>query len=425
MTEKKIKYAVIVPLIGGEPIGTMNALDGQLPEYVMSYKPFANNDKHYIQYLRDKKKWTGDYILLDESPDYIPPYADVIMSTCPCAGLSSFSTTSSPDSATNEWMYRTADFVLGTVKPKVFWGENAPRLSQNSGKKVADRLYEIGRENGYSLNLFYTESRLHGLSQKRPRTFYFFTQGDSAPILPWYRKEPEDISNILKIEKSADDPMNIYANKNNPFDDAWLAYNMAATNSKTIYELYEKLEKTENLIVYADGGYGKGLLEVADWMDENGFGHTAKRARAMQSKLDSNQGYWAHGITMPKGNIIPSLIGAMPFSLLNPFNESYLTLRDCLRIMKMPDDFNLASDKPLSCTNHICQNVPVTTAEDMMKSVLLYLEGKTIPGDGSYIKQNNKNQTITRLTSTEREVPSNTIDLDNFFNLHVKKNNIQ
>lgn len=414
MKQKKLTYGTIVPLIGGENFGIMNTLDGQLPEWVCSYSPFKNNDSHYMQYIRDRG-YTGDYVFLDEETDYKPSSVDVVNAVCPCAGLSSFSTKSSPDSATNEWMYRTAEFVLGTVKPKVFWGENAPRLSQSSGKKVADRLYEIGRENGYSLNLYYTESRLHGLSQKRPRTFYFFTQGDQAPILPWYNKEPENIEDILKMEKSKEDPMNILINENDPKSDAWVAYNMSATNSKTLRELYDKFDETTNLIVYSDGGYDKLLPDVADWMDANGFARTATRARAMQAKLDDNKGYWAHGVTLPKGQIIPSLIGAMPFSMLNPFNESYLTIRDCLRIMKMPEDFNLATEKPLSCTNHICQNVPVTTAADMMKSVILYLEGKTLPGDGSYIKQNNKNKNIERLSSAAIEEPSNTAELDSFF----------
>lgn len=420
----QIKYGTIVPLIGGENFGIMNTLDGQLPEWICSYSPFKNNDSHYLEYIKGKG-YNGDYVFLDEQPDYNPSKVDVVNAVCPCAGLSSFSTTSSPDSATNEWMYRTAEFVLGTVKPKVFWGENAPRLSSHSGRKVADRLYEIGRENGYSLNLYYTESRLHGLSQKRPRTFYFFTQGDVAPIMPWYSREPEDIENILKMPTIDGDPMNVYTNSDDPKDDAWVAYNMAATNSNTISELYEKFEETVNLIVHSDGGYNKSLPEVAEWMDANGHDRTAKRARSMQAKLDDNKGYWAHGVTLPKGKIIPSLIGAMPYSLINPFTGKYLTLRDCLRFMKMPEDFNLASEKPLSCTNHICQNVPVTTAADMMKGVILYLEGKTMPGDGSYIKQNNKNKNIERLTPLSGNLePSNTADLDSFFNLHKSSNRI-
>lgn len=424
MTSKKYTYAAIVPLIGGEVIGTSEALNGQLPEYVLSYSPFKNNDEHYINYIRTQKGWTGDYVMLDENEDYEAAAVDVVLTTCPCAGLSSFSTTSSENSATNDWMYRTAEYVLGTIKPKVFWGENAPRLYGNSGKKVADRLHEIGKVNGYSLNLYYTESRLHGLSQKRPRTFYFFTKGETAPIFPWHNKEPESVEDLLKMPKREDDQMNILTNEECPSKNAWVAYNMAMTNSSTIGELANHFDKTTNLIVCTDGGYGKSLLEVADWMDANGFSHVAKRARAMQAKRDDGKGYWAHGVTMPKGKLIPAFIGALPYCMINPFTERYITIRDGLRLMKMPEDFNLVGDKPLNKINHICQNVPVTTARDMMLNVIDHLEGKTVNGDCTYIKQSNKNKNIVRVALDE-DYAANTADLDQFFHLHRRKNNIQ
>lgn len=420
MTDKKYTYAAIVPLIGGEVIGASEALGGQLPEYVLSYSPFKNNDEHYINYIRSQRGWSGDYVMIDENVDYSPKHVDVVMTTCPCAGLSSFSTTSSENSATNDWMYRTAEYVLSKIKPTVFWGENAPRLYSNSGKKVADRLHEIGKSFGYSLNLYYTESKRHGLSQKRPRTFYFFTKSSNAPIFPWYDKEPESVEDILKMPKRDDDPMNVLTNDECPTKNAWIAYNMAMTNSKTINELAKHFSETTNLIVYTDGGYGKTLLDVADWMDANGFEHVAKRARAMQSKRDDGKGYWAHGVTLPVGNIIPAFIGALPYCLINPFTEKYITIRDGLRLMKMPDDFNLVGDRPHSKINHICQNVPVTTARDMMVNVLQYLNGDVKYGDGSYVKQSNKNKTIVYVSSDE----ANTADLDEFFNLQKRNLNI-
>jgi site-specific DNA-cytosine methylase len=168
------------------------------------------------------------------------------------------------------------------------------------------------------------------------------------------------------------------------------------------------------LIVAADKKLGQTLLEVADWMDEQGredFAHIAKRARRMQDKLDDNKGYWAHGVTLAKGTI-PSLIGAMPSSLINPFTGKYLTLRDCLRIMGMPDDFDLASENPVSKTNHICQNVPVGTAADMMAGIVDYLDGKCDFSSSAYIKQSNKNG------RHDSELPMyNTVDLGSFLNL--------
>lgn len=413
--QTKITYAPIIPLIGGEPLGVMTALDGQLPEYVLSYSPFNDNDSHYIKYLRDVKGFTGDYAVIDDPAfeNYVPKQVDVVMSTCPCAGLSSLSVASSADSPVNEWLYTSAEYVLSTVKPKVFWGENAPRLFSSFGKPVADKLHAIGKKYGYSLNLYYTESKLHGLCQKRPRTFYFFTQTEVAPIFKTWRRELNPVEDILKKKTLKKDPMNVLINKADPMDNPWVAYAVDKVGGGTLKGVYDYIDETQNLINGADGDFGQNLLEVADWMDAQdkpAFSHVAKRARAMQGKLDDGKGYWSHGVTMSKG-AIPSLIGAMPGSLINPFTGTFLTLRDCLRIMGMPEDFNLASENPVSKANHICQNVPVTTARDMMDGILEFLNGDCEYSNSDYIKQSNRNFSVISVNGQKETTAS----LDSFF----------
>lgn len=407
-----ITYGSIVPLIGGENFGIMKTMNEQLPEWVLSYTDFAKNDAHFINHLR-KKGWEGNYVHLNEegNEDHRAGYVDVVNTVCPCAGLSSLSVSSSADSSVNEWMYTTAEYVLGTVKPKVFWGENAPRLFTKAGEKVANKLHEIGKEHGYTLNLYYTESRLHGLAQKRPRTFYFFTKGEETPIFRYIRRPLENIEEILKQDTSADDPMNVLINSENPMDNPWVAYCVHKSGSETLEEYYNKIEKTTNCIVSSDN-ISESLHEVADWMTENGFSQKfADRARAMQDKVDQGKGYWAHGVTMPKGEI-PSLIGAMPHSLINPFKEQFLTLRDALRIMKMPEDFNMVGDNPQSPgnANAICQNVPVTTASDMMQFVVEYLNGETDTVNADFVRQNNS-------TMKHEIVGKEVVELDQFFSL--------
>ena len=85
----------------------------------------------------------------------------------------------------NEWMYKSAEYVLGEVQPKVFWGENAPRLASKMGEPVVRRLRKIGEEHGYTFSIFKTKSILHGLSQVRDRTFYFFWKGDQVPLFDY------------------------------------------------------------------------------------------------------------------------------------------------------------------------------------------------------------------------------------------------
>lgn len=413
MNRSSYTYASIVPLIGGENFGIMQAMNNQLPEYILSYSAFEKNDFHFITHLRDKMNWTGDYVFLDVENYQPSVQVDMINTVCPCAGLSSLSTTSSADSAVNEWMYTTAEYALKELSPKVFWGENAPRLFTLAGKKVADRLYDIGRENGYTLNLYYTESRLHGIAQKRPRTFYFFTKGDETPIFKYYRRDMEPVDEILQIDIDPNDSMSVLINADNPESNPWVAYCMHKAGVSTIKDYHDKIEKTTNCIVSADK-ISSSLLEVADWMDANEFPEKfGARARAMQDKVNDGKGYWAHGVTVPKGQI-PSLIGAMPHSLINPYYNRFLTLRDCLRIMKMPENFEMTRDKPQSPVNAnaICQNVPVTTAADMAANVIDYLEGRCDMISASYVRQNNvtmKHEIIDEKTE------NNINNLEDFF----------
>jgi len=387
---KDITYASIVPLIGGENLGIMESMNGQLPEWILSYSDFQANDSHFVNYLREKKNWDGEYALLDEDSSKRST-VDVVNTVCPCAGLSSLSRTSGADSSVNEWMYKTAEYVLSEIRPEVFWGENAPRLFSKVGEKVAQRLHEIGKSNGYSLNLYYTESRLHGIAQKRPRTFYFFTKGfEETPIFRYIRRPMEPVEDILTRDIAEDDPMNVLINKDNPLDNPWLRFCMYKNECETIEDYYNVIEKTTNCIVESDR-LVQNLNETADWMESMAFSEKfANRARAMQEKLDQGKGYWSHGITVPKGQI-PSFIGAMPHYLVNPFADRFLTLREGLRIMKIPDDFDMAGSSPqsLANANHMCQNVPVTTAKDMADFVTEYLNGQTDTVQGDFVKQSN------------------------------------
>ena len=44
------------------------------------------------------------------------------------------------DAEANKWMFKSAEYVLGKIKPKVMWGENAPLLFTPKGQDVVARL---------------------------------------------------------------------------------------------------------------------------------------------------------------------------------------------------------------------------------------------------------------------------------------------
>jgi len=415
MNKQDITHAVVVPLIGGELLGQMDALDGKLPEVIMSYTPFGANESHMIDYMRNKRGYEGEYIMLDETPDYKPEkHINVVSSVCPCAGLSSLSRSSNADSAVNEWLYTSAEYVLGTVQPDVFWGENAPRLYSDSGKPVVDKLKAIGERYGYSLSLYSTKSTHHGNPQKRPRTFYFFTKGfDEAPLIPYYKREPESLKDLLTRPYPKDDPMAVLVNPEDPLNDPWIAWCVHSKGAKTIQEFYDIVDTNISFKANQNGCYpNNSFHEAIKWMDEQSedesrsekirerFRRAARSAERMQAKLDQGLGYWGHGAYMPKDTVIPSLVASMPLEMVNPYAGTFLTVRDCFRLMMMPDDYTLKGETEADFRkqiNHVCQNVPQSTARDMMEGIVKYLTGEAdmVRINGGILKQSNLRQEHT------------------------------
>ena len=80
-----ITHASIIPLIGGETIGSEKAFS-ERPIHILSYEPFMENDSHILNHYENDVP----YHLLDrgEKPE---KKADVVSSVCPCAGLSMMS----------------------------------------------------------------------------------------------------------------------------------------------------------------------------------------------------------------------------------------------------------------------------------------------------------------------------------------------
>ena len=94
-------------------------------------------------------------------------------------------------------MFESSDFVLSNIRPKVLWGENAPGLFTSVGEQVLVGLRELGRRHGYSFSVVKTNTELHGIPQKRVRTFYFFWSSNTVPFLNWMKRERKDLWSYL------------------------------------------------------------------------------------------------------------------------------------------------------------------------------------------------------------------------------------
>lgn len=385
-----ITYAPIIPLIGGEALGVMEHLNGKLPEYILTYPAFAKNDAHYINYLRTKKGWTGEVHLIDPLTnklfnDVALPTVDLMCAVPPCAGLSSLNGKSGGGCPANDWMYLSTRFALENIKPKVLFGENAPRLGTESGKMVRDGIYKIARDNGYSLAIYKTSSVKHGLCQKRPRTFYFLFQGDQVPHIEYFERVVTPFLKQIGPGLDKDDPMAISTGifENPPSEYPFYKYILEVLHKCSHQEFVAGLDDDAPILDYLNRKAG-GFTGFIQWAGENGFDHAKKRATGIQMKLDDSKGYWGHGlVAVPADGISPSYVSNVPYGCMHPLEDRYITLREGLRLMGMPEDFEVLGGA--KNTNHVCQNVPVTTAIDMAAQACKFINNELPLIDSNYV----------------------------------------
>lgn len=361
-----IRHASIVPLIGGETIGQMNAF-GSRPDYLLSYSPFANNDSHLANYLNDVP-----YIVLDQGGKQ-PHSVDVVNTVCPCAGLSSLSGYANSDAAANEWMYTTAREVLGNIKPQVFWGENSPQFAGKLGKPIVDKLYAIAKENGYTMSIYRTKSLLHGVPQIRERSFYFFWRGNKVPLFNYFDRPMKSIESVFADVTRNASQQEVTNDKIPSKWDPMYRYVLEHLEGGISHkEFYDRIEKTDNAMDWLERK-GKKYDEVAQWMRSQNLDRAAERCDRIFAKLNSGGNIMRRLTTIPKGHI-GAFVGHYPTLLTHPTEDRYVTYRESMSIMGLPEDFTLLN--PSRFLNHVCQNVPVSTATDMANEIKAVLEGK-------------------------------------------------
>ena len=377
-----MKHAFIVPLIGGQTLGQEKAF-GSRPDYLLSYKPFGANDSHLVNYYKDTP-----YILLDSGGKH-PHAVDVVGTTCPCAGLSSLSGHASSDAEPNKWMYETANYVLGQMRPQVFWGENAPGFAGKIGQPVVDKLYQIARQNGYTMSIYRTKSLLHGVPQVRERSFYFFWKGERTPIFEYFNKPRTRIEDVFDSVKNVSFQFDVTNLKTPSKDDEFYRYVLEELEGGITHsDFYHLIEKTDNPMDYIERK-GKNYNEVGEWMKANGLDRAAARCERIAKKLASGGNIMRRLSTIPKGHI-GAFVGHYPTQLTHYKEDRYITYRESMAIMGLPNDFELLD--PRKNLNHICQNVPVSTATDMANEIKAVLEGKRDYVNSSLVYQYNAQQ---------------------------------
>lgn len=392
-----------MPLIGGMTVAG-KTVTGDDPAALLTYKPFADNEKNIRAYMPHVP-----YEVLDDNGDQNALQgADFISALCPCAGLSTLGT-GSPEAreAANSWMFKTADHVLGSLKPRVFWGENAPGMYMSiRGESVRQRLKSMAEKYGYTMSFYFTSTHLHGVPQRRHRTFYFFwRENGKIPVLPYYTKQAPTWGEYMnQVPKNAsqheDDMARAYKALRATRFAKFAAANYGDDFPNVVRDWMRKHNKTMTTIqdyVLRDPDDASKPQKMADWYAEPTQAAADPRAadyfKRIREKMAMDKGVWddSPAIFLPEVNF-NALIGRTTDSA-HPYEHRSLTVRECLHMMALPNDFELVT----KTINHICQNVPVCTGSDLQRGVIDYLNGALPLTDGDVVFQNNFKHTVEKV----------------------------
>jgi site-specific DNA-cytosine methylase len=406
----KIKFGTIIPLIGGSTIGCVNSAS-TLPEFHLSYNAFSNNENHLERYYPTVPMYRLDSDDL-QIPNKTFDNIDYVTSTCPCAGLSLLNAARGSDSSRgssapqNKWMYESSDYVLENVKPKVLWGENAPGLFTTMGEGVVLQLKKIAEKHNYSFSLVKTNTELHGIPQKRIRTFYFFWNTPTVPMINWKYRTKKTLAEYL-TEIPSDASLQDMFMVDGKISDYYKPYAFVLEREGLSHADFSKKHKKGSISQYLD----KNILldECIEWLHEHhptsGFSNKEGKKTFIdvlehqKSKRLDGKGYW-DASPMFFTDSFSALIGKNMFNGVHPSENRYLNVREMLHLMGMPHDFEILNSSQI---NHIAQNVPVKTAQDMADEVKKFCEGALTMTPYKFMKQDNTTQKIVETEELNKE----------------------
>lgn len=403
---KEIKWGCIQPLTGGMYIGAEYAI-GKPASWVISYPGLcgikykqdgtigsAGNEYNFLQWCKkrdevppyfvfDRKIFDTNIdvdninILLDENwstakkPDF--KNTDIIVSVPVCSGLSQ-ATIAEDDTKDerNSNMIFNATYALKVIKPKVYIFENAPALYSHNGEHVREILNKLGKECGYSVGYFKTDTQYHDNPQKRPRTFVMFLQyrgkDKGFPTFNYEHKTTSIKEYFGRISKNASQ-QDLFANFSesnqillgfikSKFGDNYREVCRSVMSTITRNNLWDEA------IEYANNFDA----------DEASRNKVAKFLNHARSKLEMGKNYysitpwWAE----TEESKVPSCMFKTIYSYMHPTEDRLLSVREWLHLMGHPEDFELYGEVGDNISR-IGQNVPVNTAKYIVSEAVRFV----------------------------------------------------
>lgn len=418
-----MKYITFIPLIGGMAIANMQAT-GKKPEFVLSYDAFAKNESNLKNYWPDV-----DWHLLDAETNQLAEdveldYSDIdfVSSVCPCAGMSGLNCANrGADNAANNWLYKSAEYILGTIKPNVYFGENAPGLYSEQNVKVLNKLREYGRQYGYAFTIYKTDTYRHGIPQHRMRTFFFFWKGECCPQMDWYNHPSELPFEEWILDKNVGTQtthLKNYGTTSVYPEMRWIMETRCDNDYSKYVAMFHKLcDENSIRTPYEYIEHNNLWQEYRDWLVNDPNKDKPMHGQGKRTpmyyidyrwgKVKQGLGYFAPQPIVYKG-AANAVISKNMWWTLHPTENRYLTTREIMSLMGLPNDFELITKN----LQQVTQNVPVCTAKDMTDQVIKFVNGELPMTPYNFIKQNNLQQKIDKIDYKDPDLFEGIIDDD-------------
>jgi site-specific DNA-cytosine methylase len=303
--------------------------------------------------------------------------------------------------AKNEWMYEVFKEGIDRFSAKAVVVENAPSLFTNKGREVANNLFDICRERGYSLTLYKTSTKYHGIPQARDRTFAIGWNSETAPIMNWYKRPRKNFREYL--EEVQDDFLQQSLVINSKLDDEpYYEFIKSRTNENP----RDVIIRSGNITAFNYINRAGLLPEANAWMRSAGHERGIRVSDHAIKKFADGKGIWDSS-THVFDECMNAVIGRNLADTIHPKFDRSLTIREALHMMGFPHDFELVGG--LAKINHVAQNVPVPTSRDIHTEIAKFIRGELQLSDTNYLRQDNHNEktygdplgTITRNTVEE------------------------
>lgn len=407
-----IRYAVLQPLTGGFYLGAEEAV-GHPAEFIISYPGFdvpkfdksgnivdAGNEYNLIKYLEKHNRMVPYYqfdrapfqddvdaevqLLKDGVKSPHPDYSnmDLVVAVPVCSGLSAATRANEEtlDSRNCNMIFLTK-YTLGTIKPKIYIFENAPRLTNMSklSKSVRARLESLAREFEYRVAYYRTDTQLHDNCQRRPRTFVvFFNKEVASNGIPQFGFEHKHISVeelLSRIPKIDNDPMGVELEQSftnvtimkyikSLYGDNW----RSKISSPTLLCDMINNDKLDDFIKFTEND---------EDLNEDQKKRLIHSINHIKGKLADGKSFYTMSPLYMKNDTMPACIFKTIPACIHYKEDRLYTLREWLTSMGMPYDFEMYGDLKRVFPK-IGQNVPVRTAKFIVSEAIKALTDKDV-----------------------------------------------